>query len=425
MKKLLILGATTETIFLVKKAEEMGIETFVVDPYKNAPAKKYSSHPIEEDCFNIEAIVSLVNNNDIDGVLPGCADILVPVYEEVCSKTGKNCYVNEKTVQVFGNKKGLKEMLVKHGLPVIQGYAYEEVMSDRFESYPIFVKPTDNNSSKGMSVVYNKDGFADAYKKALECSRSKTVLIEKYMTCNDFFMGYVLQDGKVSVTFTSDRFVNSEQKGVGTITQGMIYPSKFSELYFSTIHSKMLEIFRELDFNNGIMHIQGFVDEEGIKFYDPALRITGGQEYLVLEQLNGFDLLKCLISFAITGKMSDSDISAYCDYNFGGRYACNLAFSVKGGVIGHIEGINYAKQHKNVINVTQEHFDGEVIDRIGTAQQNFSRMHLLADSREELKDAICDLQEHIIAYDSKGNNAMLRGLDAQKWLKEYDRRQIK
>ena len=30
-KKLLILGATTETIFMVKKAEEMGIETFVVE----------------------------------------------------------------------------------------------------------------------------------------------------------------------------------------------------------------------------------------------------------------------------------------------------------------------------------------------------------------------------------------------------------
>lgn len=420
-KKLLILGATTETIFMVNKAEEMGIETYVVDPYKNSPAKQYSSHPIDVDCFDIDAMLYLIKQNNIDGVLPGCADILVPVYEEICRRSSKFCYVSENIVRVFGNKKGLKDMLVKHGLPVIQEYSYEEVTSLSFRDYPIFIKPTDNNSSKGMSVVYNADDFASAYKKAIDNSRSKTVLIEKYMTCNDFFMGFVLQNGQVSVSFTSDRFVNTEQKGVGTITQGMIYPSRFSDLYFSTAHSKMLDIFKELDFKNGILHIQGFVDEDGIKFYDPALRITGGQEYLFLEKVNEFDLLKCLISFAITGQMSNADISLSCDHRFNGKYACNLAFSVKEGRIGRIDGIDYAKSHKNVINVTQEHFVGDLIDKVGTAQQNFSRMHLLADNSEEMAKTICDLQKHVIAYDNEGNNLMLKGLNANRWLKESKR----
>ena len=394
----------------------MGIETFVVDPYIDAPAKKYSSHPIEEDCFNIESILSIINKNNIDGVLPGCADILVFVYEEICRKANKYCYVNKDIVKVFNNKKGLKDILNKHGLATIKEYTYEEVANSSFNNFPVFVKPTDNNSSKGMSVVNNREEFELAYKKAVENSRSKTILIEKYMNCDDFFVGYVIQDGKVSVTFTSDRFVNSEQKGVGSITQGIIYPSKYTNLYFSSVHSKMLDIFKELEFKNGILHIQGFVDNEGIKFYDPALRITGGQEYLFLEHINDFDLLKCLINFAITGKMSETDISDKCNYTFNKKYACNLVFSVKGGIIGKIDGIEYAKKHNNVINVTQEHFVGELIDKIGTAQQNISRMHLIADSKEELLKAIDDLQRYVVVYDEKGNNMMLKGFDASKWL---------
>ncbi len=411
----MILGATTETIFLVKKAEMMGVETYVADPYENSPAKTFSSHPIKIDCMDVESLLNLIKTEKIDGVLPGCADVLVPIYEEVCRRANKFCYVNKDIVGAFACKKGLKELLKKHSLPVIEEFTYDEVKGENFNSYPIFIKPTDNNSSKGMSVVYGPDQFDVAYNKALDNSRSKTVLIEKYKTCSDFFMGYIIQNGKVSVSFTADRFVNSEQKGVGTITAGMVYPSKFSKLYFDTVHAKMVKIFNEIGFKNGLMHIQGFVENEKIMFYDPALRITGGQEYLLLQKICKLDLLECLVNFALTGQMSSEDLSKKCDSNFSGHYGCNLAFSVKGCTIGRIDGIEYAKRHKNVINVTQEHFPGDVIDKIGTAQQNFSRMHLIAGNRKELKKAIDDLQKNVVAYDEHGENAMLKGLDTSLW----------
>lgn len=412
-KKIVILGATTETIFLVKKAEEMGVYTYVVDPYKDAPAKKYSSHPIDLDCFDINGVLELIEREKIDGVLPGCADILVPVYEEVCRKAGMYCYVNKNIVNIFSNKKGLKEMLKKHKLPVIKEYSLEEIRQEGFNEYPIFIKPVDNNSSKGMSTVYNFAGFDEAYNKALNNSNSKTVLIEKCEECDDFFVGYFLQDGNVKNTFTADRYV-IKQEGCGTITAGMIYPSKHQKLYLDSIHQEMLAIFDELEFRNGIIAIQGFVENGKIKFYDPALRITGGQEYILTKYFYDLDILECLVFFALTGKMS-SNPNEYmkCDSSFGGQYASNLAFSVKACKIGRITGMEYAKEREGVLNVTQEHKEGDVIDRIGTAQQNFSRMHLVAETREELFKLINDLQENVIAYDTNDNNVMLDGLNVK------------
>lgn len=417
-KRLLILGATSETSKLVAAANEMEVETVVVDPYENAPAKKYATYSIEHDCYDVEGICKIAENYNIDGVLPGCADILVPVYDEVCRRLNKYCYVNKQLVNTFNNKKGLKDILVKHGLYVIKDYQYEEIVEGDFKSYPIFVKPVDNNSSKGMSIVHNLEEFEDAYNKALSFSKSKTVLIEDYKECDDFYIGYFAQNGNIGVTFTGDRFT-IKQENVGSITSGIIYPSKHANLYFETIHDKMLQVFEELGFENGICAIQGFVENGHIMFYDPALRITGGQEYVLINHFTGLNELNNLIYFALNGKMLNDNEINKCDATYGGQFGCNLTFSVKPCVISKIEGLEQVRSNKNVINITQEHHVGDVISQVGTAQQNISRMHIFAESAQDMHDLINYLQSTIVVIDEEGENAIIDGLDADLWLEEY------
>ena len=418
-KKILILGATSETGKMVQQAVSMGVETFVADPFEDSPGKKFADHPITIDCFEVDGLVRIVEENKIDGILPGCADILIPTYLEVCKRTKKYCYVNDKVVQALNNKHWFKVALQKHGLPVIGEYSKEQVEAEGFNCFPLFLKPTDNNSSKGMSIVYCFSEFEEAYRKALSFSRSKTVLIEDYKTCDDFYVGYFVQNGKVGVAFTGDRFVIS-QPGVGSITSAIVYPSKYSDLYYKTTHKKMLELFTEIGFRNGICAIQGFVEDGKIMFYDPALRITGGQEYMLIKHFTGVDELASLVSFALTGKMGEEGQVEKCDSTYGGRIGCNLTFSCKCCTLGSIKGIEYARNHIGVLNITQEHKSGDVIDKLGTAQQNFARMHLFAESPEAMKNLIIDLQEHVIAYNDKGEESMVRGFNPEKWYSEKD-----
>ncbi len=409
-KKLLILGATSETGEMVRKAVSMGVTTYVADPYDNAPAKQYADYPITIDCYDVEGLVKIIKENSIDGVLPGCADILIPTYLEVCKKTGKYCYVNDDVVYTFNNKRGLKQALERFGLPQVKEYTREQVESGGFNIFPVFLKPADNNSSKGMSIAYDLSEFEDAFEKALSFSRSETVLIEEFKTCDDFYIGYFVQDGKVGVAFTGDRFVIS-QPGVGSITSAIVYPSKYSKLYYDTIHDKMIKLFSEVGFTNGICAIQGFVENGQIMFYDPALRITGGQEYMLINHYTGVDELGALVIFAILGRMGTDGEVEKCDSTFGGKYGCNLTFSCKCCTLGKIEGIDYARNHEGVLNITQEHDSGDVIDKLGTAQQNFARMHLYADSRDDMKKLIEDLQNIVIAYDDEDNNVMVKGFN--------------
>ena len=59
-KKILILGATTQTIPFIKKAQAMGIEVHVADHLLNSPAKKYADFPVQINCFDIDSLENYV-----------------------------------------------------------------------------------------------------------------------------------------------------------------------------------------------------------------------------------------------------------------------------------------------------------------------------------------------------------------------------
>lgn len=413
-KKILILGATTETIKLVEKANKLGMITYVADPYEDSKAKKSAKHPVLIDCFDVESLCKLVVNEKIDGILPGCADVLVPSYFELCKKTNKYCYVNKDILNVFNNKNEFKKILEKFNLSTIKDYSIKEAKTLSENKYPLFVKPVDNNSSKGMSIVYSNKNLEFAINKALSCSRSHNILIEDYLVSDDVTIGFYLQDGKIEVAYFGDRFT-IKQPNVGSITAGLLYPSKYIDLYYKTVHSKVEKMCKYLHFTDGFLQFQGFVKDDEILFYDPALRIAGGQEYIFCEKILHVDILKNLLNYAVEGKMSYVNEIEKLNCKFNNQYASNLAFSVKCCKISKIDGLDYMLNNKNIINITQEHFEGDLIDKIGTAQQNIFRIHIVCSTKQELIKTINDVQKKVIVYDENGNNAMLKGLDIDKW----------
>jgi len=407
-KKLLILGATAETIPLVKKAEQMGIDTFVVDNKMDSPAKEFSSHPLNCDCFDIEELLRIIKAESIDGIMLGCADILVPVYEELCRKAGKYCYLNKAIVHCFSNKFGLKEMLRKHNLPVIPEYSYEEIHDKEFNSWPVFVKPVDNNSGKGTSRVSDLDQFEPAYQKALTFSKSKQVLIEQDMTGqNDFACLYVISDGKAVLSITSDRFTITESDEFGQLTSVLIMPSPYTDLFIETVNTKLVEIFNELNFSNGIFLCQAFIKDNNIILYDPAVRFTGGQEHYLLQKFFNVDILSAFIQFALTGEMPES-LSKECSLEKIQGFTSNIRIIAKCGIIGKIEGLEQVQSLPFVLQVTQKHFTGDEIKAQGTLDQNVAQIQIYSMSKKDLFCNIKSIFNLVKVLDNNGHDMLVR-----------------
>ena len=114
-KKLLIIGANSETVPLVETANQMGVLTYVTSNRPNDVAKKYAYKACDVNGMDVDELVNLINNEHIDGVIVGVADFLVPFYYEVCKRKNFPCYASLEAIRCLGNKIEFKKNTIKRG----------------------------------------------------------------------------------------------------------------------------------------------------------------------------------------------------------------------------------------------------------------------------------------------------------------------
>lgn len=415
-KKLLILGANPETGAIVEVANKMGVYTIITDYNPLAPAKRLACKSYNVDCLDVPALVDLAQNERVDGILVGVADVLLPAYQQVCQILNLPCYCTKEEVAVFSNKYNFKRTCEKYGIRGIPEYHLDNEFRESGQAnirYPVLVKPVDNCSGKGMTVCYTDGELQMAIEKALSFSRGKKILVERFMTCDDFIIYYTFKDGYYSVSMLGDRFTCSEQNGVSPVCLADIYPSKHTKLYFELMHNQACRMFKDLGVKNGVFLIQAFVENGEIYVYDPGFRLQGGAQHLVMNAVNGFDQRKMLIEFALTGSMGAVDLQKEDDYMLRGKTAGSLWLLLKEGTIGTIEGLENLENDSRIINVLQRFTVGDVItsEMIGTEQQVFARLHIVCDSRDRYKETILELQKKVKVFDLEGNNMIIPGVN--------------
>jgi biotin carboxylase len=170
------------------------------------------------------------------------------------------------------------------------------------------VKPVDNGGGVGMSICYNQDELIIGSKNAIHNSRKKLFLTERYMKCDDIVAYYTFQDGEVYLSAIADRVTTKKQGISSPVCIASIYPSKHHEEYYKKIHPIMMEMFKGLGINNGVLAIQFFVENDNYYAYDPGFRLQGEAMHIHINKINGFDHRTMLINFALTGSMGIKDL---------------------------------------------------------------------------------------------------------------------
>ena len=420
-KKLLILGGNPETIPLVEIANNMGVKTIVTSSRHSDPAKKVAWKSFDVDGMDVPGLISLARDLSVDGVLVGVADILVPSYFKVCDALGLPCYATKDIVDVFSFKDVFKSTCERYGIHGIPEYYLDSDLKredlDRVV-YPVMVKPVDNGGGIGMTVAWNEDELIVGVKKALAASNKKRFIVERYMICDDMGMYYTFKDGYCSASCIYDRYTTDEQPGLSRVCLGGTYPSKHLDEYFERMHSNALRLFKEIGIKNGVLMLSGFYENGEFYVYDTGFRLQGEAPHLLMKAIHGFDQREMLIRFALTGSEGDVDLRVEDDVHLRGKWASTLWFLLKAGHISKIEGLaNLEKDKRVVANIQRLHEGDDVIESwVGTEKQVLTRLYLVCDSKEELSDCIQEYQSKVKAFDSFGNDLVLKGFDVKRAL---------
>ena len=415
-KKLLILGGNPETSPLVKLANDMGVKTIVTSARSTDDAKKYAWKSFDVDGMDVPGLIALARQEDVDGVLVGVADILVPSYCKVCDALGFPCYATQQIVDVFSFKDVFKSTCERFGVHGIPEYYLDADMNPEDVAkiqYPVMVKPVDNGGGVGMTLVYNEDELKPAVEKALETSHKKRFIVERYMTCDDVGIYYTFKDGKCSPSCVFDRFTTAEQKGFSRVNMGSIYPSKHIKDYFNRMHDNAIRMFENIGIQNGVLLVSGFFENGEFYMYDPGFRLQGEAPHLLMKDIHGFDQREMLIRFALTGSQGDIDLLSADDPYFRGKAAATFWYLLKKGTIGKIEGLDEVEKDSRVVaNIQRLHEGDEVLPSwVGTERQVLTRLYLVCNNKKELADTIKEYQDKVKVYDVNGDNMLLNSFD--------------
>lgn len=420
-KKLLILGANPETTPLVEIANGMGIKTIVASGRHTDPAKKIAWKASDIDGMDVPGLIALAREEQVDGVLVGVADILVPSYCKVCDALGLPCYATQQIVDVFAFKDVFKATCERFGVHGIPEYYLDADMKredlDKIQ-YPVMIKPVDNGGGVGMTVAHNEEELVEGVKKALDASYKKRFIVEKYMLCDDMGMYYTFKDGYCSASCIYDRYTTDEQPGLSRVCLGGTYPSKHLDEYFTRMHPNAIRLFKEIGIKNGVLMLSGFYENGEFYVYDTGFRLQGEAPHLLMKAIHGFDQREMLIRFALTGSEGNIKLETDDDTRLRGKWASVLWFILKQGKISEIKGLeNLDKDTRVVANIQRLHLGDSVLEEwIGTEKQVLTRMYLVCDSKEELAECLKEYQSKVKVFDENGNNMLLKGFNVDKAL---------
>jgi biotin carboxylase len=419
-KKLLILGGTRLSCEIIEQAKKKGVYVIATDYLEKYPGKKIADKSFMVSTMDTDAIVNLIKEEEVNGILTGFIDSMLPYYQEICKKAGLPCYASEEQIEITTNKQKFKKLCNEFDVPVVEEYKIsypfkkEEMHCIKF---PVLVKPVDNSGGRGIYICENEEKLKLNYEKSLSFSYRKKVIIERYMSAKEVTIFYVIQDGEVYLSAMADRYTKNRQGGIIPLPVAYIFPSKHLKAYQESLNHKVIEMFKSIGVQNGMIYIQSFVEDGNCIFYEMGFRLTGTLEYKIIYHINGINPLEMMVNYALTGSMYEISIESCINPNFK-EWGCNITFLAKPGTVGKILGVNEVYSLEEVIDVVSSYNAGDIIKEssIGTLKQVIIRVFAVAKSKHELAKVIDKIHNIVKVYSEDGKNMLLEVFDTEELL---------
>lgn len=414
-KKLLVLGNSVSSCEIIEIAKKLGAYTIATDYLEESEFKKIADKSYSISTADIEGLEKMAREEHVDGVLAGASEFNIDCAIKLSEKLELPFYTTRLQWDTLSNKETFKNLCRKYQVPVVEEYdfsaGWELADLDKIQ-YPVIIKPVDSCAGMGISVCNDENELREGYEEALLYSKSKRVIVERYMTGKEVVIYYTLQDGYISLSAMCDRYTY-KQPGVAPLPTAYIFPSKHLETFQKYDDENVKRMFKSLDMKNGFLFLQAFVEDGRVRIYEMGYRIAGAQGQNIISAVNGVDALEMLVRFSLSGKMEGWDLRTEDNPNFT-KWACKLTPILRTGKIAKIIGLEDIKKIPGINKVVPVHSEGDEIEDIGTLKQLLARVFFTAETLEELKEKINKIQETLSVVDENGDEMIMSSFDIRE-----------
>jgi len=410
-KKLLLLGGINHAIEIIKTAQKMGVKVYVADYNQNTQAKKLADKSFDISTTDIDLLVDLCKKENINGIITGFIDSMLPYCEELCGRLNLPFWANKDQINISINKNEFKKTCEKYNIPLAKDYSHmfhNNTFNDDDLSkiiYPVIVKPVDNSGSRGVYVCNNINELRKNYIKALEFSKSKNVIVEQYLQGQHVNMYYTLINGNIYLSAMADRYVDNLDNDSAPLPVCLIHPSRYLSDYEKDIDKRIQYMMRALEMKNGLAFFQGFrCDDGNFYIYEMGYRLNGGGTYTLINECLNYNQLEMLIHYSLTGEMCNIEAFKAQKFSEFKKHGVNYVLSVKSGDIDSIEGLDELGKMPFIKNIVQVRFPGDKITGKGGSSQVIAYILFTIDKIEDINSYLDSIYNIVKIKNSNGNN---------------------
>ena len=281
MKKILILNGSFCEQPIIIKAKEMG---YYVVTTGNAPelmGHAYADEYIPCDYSDKEAILQLVKDNGIEGIVSCANDFGTLTASYVCEQMGWKGYDDFKTASIIHHKDRFKRFCYENDILSPRSYVFTSVEEGcehiKNVEYPIIVKATDLTGGKGILRADNEKEARFAIGNAISASREKKYVIEPFIEGQlSAFVVYIYNKEVVCDYSTSCYSVVNPY-----LIQYETMPAEGVNTYKDVLMDVVRIMIQSLDLADGILCLQ-YIVKDGQPYVIESMRRCFGNQFLTL-----------------------------------------------------------------------------------------------------------------------------------------------
>ena len=420
-KKLLLVGGLNNTVDLIDLAHRNGVTVGVADYNHGTLAKSLADYAFDVNAYDEDAMAKLIEEEHFDGVITAFNERLGPIVRKLADRVGMTAPFTVEQLKMSTNKKYFKHTCQKYGVPVPKEYTVKciEDIDHQQIDYPVIIKPVDSASSVGVTPCFNAEELKEGFRNAVAHSKTKDAIVEQYVPYDEINMTYIAQDGDIQLAAIHDRYFNTEQKSATKAPDLYIYPSRYTDLILDKYNDLIIGMLKGIGVQNGSLFIQAVVHGTQLYCYEAGMRLNGCKTYQILEYENDYNTFEHLMELALTGSMGEK---VQFNPKFKKWYATLNVLGIPGTTIAEVRGEKALNTYPWLIHIARRDGVGHTIpaDSAGTLVQDTTRIHVMADSKEELMERIDKVNELFQMLDQDGNSVLLKPHDTKEVLAGLD-----
>lgn len=420
MNKVLILGGANQHVKLVEAAHRLGYYAIVADYLNDSPAKIIADKAYLVDIKDIDSLERVCKEEGVKGVAAGFLDPCQMPYALLCERLHLPCFGSVEQFYKLTNKVAFKEMCNRYGVGTIKTYK-EYDLTESFDDYPLFIKPTDSRGSRGQSVCKKYEDLQPAIELAKSESSDGECIIEQYLgDCDEVQMTIFMVNGEPHLERTVDSYRGSAKLSLEKVVNCSISPSKHTANFIANSYPQIIEMIHGLGIKNGPVFMQGFEKEGHFYFFDPGLRFPGVEYERIFTSVFNVSLEEWLVYYSVNGHFPETGVFPKKAYNLDGKKGCVLFPVLKPGIVKEIRGEKEFATLQSTIAFTTRYNVGDEVPVAYNVNQRYAEIDMMADNILGISNLIKRFQKEVIITDQQNNLMLFDAFDTSRLALGYE-----